>query len=276
MNLIEAMQREFSASKDVYYHFVLPLSCALYVAAILSSFDLTDGLFVLLAIGTLAAQVALFVLRLKAEGHYGNGEQIRRLVMMQDGMGVAPTPLDIAGIQERLSGRLNKEAPHTKPYYASEKEPGDARLLETIEESGFFTAGLARRAWKYFAGAAAVGILISLVIIMSLLLFPHEQTVVRVGATFIVASMAFWAAGDFALIGYRFFVLHREVSDIINHCERALQSKSAAQMHSEAVSEFSRYNVALAQVAPIPNLLYRKCRDALNSAWETRKKLSMT
>lgn len=276
MNLIEAMQREFSASKSIYYHYVFPLSCALYIAPILSSFDLEDGLFVTLAIATLIAQVALFILRLNAEGHYGNGERIRRLVMMQDGMGVVPTPLDLAGIQERISGLLNKEAPHTKPYYASEKQPGDARLLETIEESGFFTAGLARRAWKYFAGIAAIGILISLVIMMSLLLFPHGQTVVRVGATFIVASMAFWAAGDFALISYRFFVLHRDVSEIINHCERAQRSGNVAQMHSEAVNEFSRYNVALAQAAPIPNWLYRRCRDTLNSAWETRKKLALS
>lgn len=272
MNLIEAMQREFSASKHLYSHFVFPLGGALYVAALLASLDLSDGLFVVLAIITLSIQVAVFVLRILADQHYGNGEQIRRLVMMEDGLGVAPTSLDIASIQERISGRLNKEAPHTTPYYASQREKGDARLLETIEESGFFTSGLARRAWKCFAGIAALGVFISISVIALLFLLPHSTTTIRIGATFIVASMTFWAAGDFALIAYRFFNLCREVSEIISHCDRTLSANNTTQLHSEATSEFSRYNVALAQAAtPIPNWLYRRYRDTLNDAWASRK-----
>jgi hypothetical protein len=272
MNLIEAMQREFSASKQLYSRFVFPLGGALYLVALLSSLDLSDGLFVALAIATFGIQIAVFVLRILADQHYGNGEQIRRLVMMEDGLGVAPTSLDIASIQERISGRLNKEAPHTTPYYASQREKGDARLLETIEESGFFTSGLARRSWKFFAGIAALGVLISLLIIALFFLAPYPTTFARVGATFILASMTFWAAGDFALIAYRFFNLHREVSEIIGHCDRALSANNQTQMHSEAICEFSRYNVALAQAAaPIPNWLYRRYRDMLNGAWASRK-----
>jgi hypothetical protein len=84
--------------------------------------------------------------------------------------------------------------------------------------------------------------------------------------------MTFWAAGDFALIAYRFFNLHRDVLEIIRHCNRALSANNPKDMHSEAISEFSGYNVALAQAAtPIPNWLYRRYRDRLNSAWTSRK-----
>lgn len=266
------MQREFSASKHLYSRFVFPLSGALYFAALLSSFNLNDGLFITLAIITFGIQIAVFILRILADQHYGNGEQIRRLVMMEDGLGVAPTSLDIATIQERISHLLNKEAPHTTPYYASELDKGDARLLETIEESGFFTSGLARRAWKFFAGVAVLGILISALVIALFFFVDHSTTVARVGATFVLASMTFWAAGDFALIAYRFFNLHRDVLEIIRHCNRALSANNPKDMHSEAISEFSGYNVALAQAAtPIPNWLYRRYRDRLNSAWTSRK-----
>ena len=145
MNLIQAMQTEYSRCKHLLYRWAFPINVALFAAAIISCFQLPGWATNILALAGVVAQVTLFFLRVLAADHQGRGEEIRRMAMLQDGLGMQPSPVSLARLHEIIGDFNHREPAFLQPYYASKQLAGSRRLLEITEECAFFTGGNARR-----------------------------------------------------------------------------------------------------------------------------------
>lgn len=270
MNLIDAMRAHYSQSKRLLYWQALPISLGIYAAALLASLPLPNRLTGLLAVATMAAQIAVFILRLVALNSLDVAEGIRRMGMLQDGMGIPPSPVQLAKLQERTAKVTTEEVTLIAPYYDSQEPPGPRRLLDITAESAFFSRSLARRVWKQFGLIAGVGMLVPVLTILIAVLGGTPQTVLEVVARAVVASMAFWAAGDIAMMALQFFQLSQDSDRVLHQCEVAL-SRPWDDTGSEALATFTEYNCAVAKAPPIPFRAYRVWGDALNDAWKQRR-----
>ena len=272
MNLIQAMQTEYSRCKRLLYCCAFPISIALFAAAVIGCFPVAGWVTNTLAITVVVAQVALFVLRTLAAQHQGRAEEIRRMAMLQDGLGMQSSAVNLARLHEIIGDFNHREPAFLQPYYASKVAPGPHRLLEITEECAFFTGGNARRFWKIIAGAAAVGLLSAIIAFVAAVLSGASDTVLETAAKIILASMAFWAAGDFATIAVSFKSLATSSESVLRGCEQALAAANGDEAAQQsALALFAEYNCALAQSPPIPAWIYRQYQDRMNTAWRVRQ-----
>src|ERR1700722_10233741 len=113
------MRVHYARSKFLLYKLALPIGVGVYAVALMSALPLWPWLAAVLAIVALAAQIAVFVIRVFALEAYDVAEGVRRTAMLQDSLGIAPSPLQLARLQERTAGAPAAAPPLLAPYYAS-------------------------------------------------------------------------------------------------------------------------------------------------------------
>jgi hypothetical protein len=273
MNLIEAMRTEYGKSK-FWWGWSLVLGLALYPLAVLSVFY-SDGL-VAKSFGIIAflMQLLLFTFRVCMGRHLSLGEQIRRLAMLKDGLGIEPSKYQLAKLQERMGKPKSSQPAYIGPYYDSTLPVGPKRLLEITAESSFFTHALARTSACIFMVISALGISIVFIGLIIVIQAGLSQTMLEAVAKTAVISMAFWATGDFALTALRFSSLARTAEKVFDLCGRLLAQETDSR--DEAHIAATEYNCAVTQAPPIPGPIYRWRQDRLNEAWRRHRTLEVT
>jgi hypothetical protein len=216
------------------------------------------------------AQIAVFVIRVIALDCNDVAEGVRRTAMLQDGLGVEPSPVQLAKLQERTAMVTTPDKVLLTPYYGSAEPVGPRRLLDITAECAFFTGSLARRVWKAFAVIALLGLLGPVMAVLAVAMVGASQTVLEVTAKIVVASMAFWAVGDVALMAIQFFQLARDADRVLDRGEGALTGPGN-NIDSEALTAFDEYNCAVAKSPPIPSHAYHRWGNTLNDAWKQRQ-----
>lgn len=275
MNLIAAMQTELSRCKRLLYRWVLPLNAVVFGAAVVTCFSLPERLSGLMALGVLVIQVITFVLRELASECQARGEEVRRMAMLQAGLGLQPSSVGIARLRETIGELKHEEPAFLQPYYESSEPEGPRRLLGITSECAFFTAGNARRMWKV-VGALAVGGLLVTVVAFTAAVFVAPATVALTAAKLVVASMAFWSTGDFAAMALSFKGLREKADAVLSGCEQSLTSaQSTEALERSALILFSEYNCAMAKAPPIAGWIYERYRDLMNEAWRERHRPSI-
>lgn len=266
MNLIDAMRTEYGVGKS-WLERVLLISFVLYGISIISVlFVLGESAKWLLG-GSLLLQVVLFGFRYLSGQHFSSGENIRRIAMLQDGLGLSPSDVEIARIREKIGGKKTAEPDYLGPYYDSKSPTGPKRLVEIVEESAFFTSALSRRAAWAFSVVALVGLLVGVVCLIVIEHGSDNNSAIK----FAVITMAFWATGDIASMACRFFGLSKTTERILDRCNMAL--KHNADDRDDAFKLFTEYNCAVVQAPPIPSVIYECQRNNLNEAWRNRKNI---
>ncbi len=273
MNLIEAMRTEYGKSK-FWWGCSLVFGLALYPLAVLSVFY-SDGL-VAKSFGILALllQLLLFTFRVCMGRHLSLGEQIRRLAMLKDGLGIEPSKYQLAKLQERMGKTKSSEPAYLGPYYDSTLPVGPKRLLEITAESAFFTHALARTSACIFTVISALGISIVFIGLIIIIQTGLSQTMLDAVAKTAVISMAFWVTGDFAFTALRFCSLALTAEKVFDQCGRLLSQDTDSR--DDAYITVSEYNCAVNQAPPIPGFVYWWRRDSLNEAWRRHRSLEVS
>jgi hypothetical protein len=270
MDLIQAMQTEYSRCKRWLYLWALPITIGLFVAAVIGSFPIAEWATSVLAIGVFVGQVLIFFLRYSAGDHQSRAEEIRRMAMMQDGLGIHPSPFTLARLQDRIGDLTHSEHPFLGPYYGSKEPPGPRRLLDITAECAFFTGGNARRMWNILFALAAGGLLVVLSALFTTLLFAGSTAAMQIAGKTALIVIAAWAFGDFASMACAFKELSESADRVLDGCEQALQGATAGDAaSSSALALFSEYNCAVVKAPPIPGWIYRRYQDRMNTAWRT-------
>jgi prepilin signal peptidase PulO-like enzyme (type II secretory pathway) len=269
MNLLEPMRSQYSRSKHLWYRRAVPLGIGVYVAAIIAAFPWPSWVAGILAVGAVFAQITAFTLRHVAASCYFEAESIRRKVMLHEWIGLQPSPAQLARLEERSATIRTVEATLDRSYYDSEEPVGPRRLLDIIAQAAFFTSSLARRTWRQFALFAILGFAAPLILVLFASILHASESAVEVAARVVIASMAFWVAGEIAAMAVQFFQLALNTERLLDESERLLRQTDPGM--TDALLVYTEYNCAVVKAPPIPFRVYAAARDKLNRAWEQRK-----
>jgi hypothetical protein len=219
-------------------------------------------------------QLLLFTFRVFMGRHLSLGEQIRRLAMLKDGLGIEPSKFQLAKLQERMGKTKSSEPAYIGSYYESALPVGPKRLLEITAESAFFTSALARTSACIFMVISAVGISIVFIGLIIIIQTGLSQTMLEAVAKTAVISMAFWATGDLALTAFRFYSLAHVSEKVFDQCGRLLSQDTDSR--DDAHITVAEYNCAVNQAPPIPGVVYWWRQDSLNDAWRRHRSQEVT
>ncbi|MEK6776177.1 MAG: hypothetical protein AABY87_04750 [bacterium] len=273
MNLIDAMRTEYGRSKR-FWHWSLGFSLLLYLLAALSVFYSAGWGVKTIGVIAFIIQILLFFSRALTGRHFSLGEQIRRLAMLNDGLGKSPSELQLAKLKEKIGVIETDEPAYVGPYYESKLPVGPKRLLEIVAESAFFTSGLARTSVYVFGVISIVGVLLVFTGLIFVLKTELSQSNLDAAAKIAVISMAFWATGDLASTALRFNSLANASEKILDQCGYFLTQ--AGDCRDEAHATAAEYNCAVIQTPPIPAFIYKWRQNILNEAWRNRKAKAST
>ena len=248
MNLIHAMQSEYSRTKRLLYCWAFPISLALFVAAVVGALPIPDCAVNIIAITVFLAQIGLFALRQFADHFQDHAEGIRRLAMLQDGLGVQPSPVTMARLYASVGELHNGEPSFLGSYYESSLPAGPRRLIEMTAECAFFTGENARWLWRRMAWIAGIGLVVAVAAFLGAVLFMDSPAAPKLVARIIIPAMAFCAAGDLASMAFLFRSMAESCSQVLLDSDHALQQPSDPQADEHAaLALFSEYNCAVGE-----------------------------
>jgi putative Mn2+ efflux pump MntP len=268
MDLIELMRNEFARSKNTL-RWVFYLGTAMYLLT-LADVLITSTIFsIIAAAAVVLGQVGITVLRVVSGEHYGSGERIRRLAMLNDSLGITPSKLDMARIYGQASGKAPKEHPYVGPYYESTLPTGSKRLVETLVESSFFTAHLARKTSVLFLAISAIGIAIVILSLVITLQLNLSQQISALAAQVITSTILFWLSIDIANMAWKYFKLSQIAEKVSDHGSHLLEQPTDPSK-SSALILLNEYNCEVIQAPPIPSFMYKRYQGRLNQAWRNK------
>ncbi|MBI4428209.1 MAG: hypothetical protein HY562_03735 [Ignavibacteriales bacterium] len=265
-DLIQLMRQQFASSKRWLRYSIL---CNLGVVLIsfLSSVDPIEQKSAIVPILLLFAQMIAFGLREKSMHDFSLAERIRRLSLLQDGLKIRLSNLQLKRIASR-GNKSTEEPPYIGTYYASRLPQGPERLLEILSESCFYTEHIAGRAFKILTSLALGSCVAVIFLILSLVNLDADAVVLKTFTMVTVPFLSFWATGDLTYMALRFRELRKECSLILDKCEEL--DKAKRHDLTEILLLVDDYNCSLASSLPLPTRFYEADKADLNELWSAR------
>lgn len=240
------------------------LLVALAVAGILKDFG--NSAFVVVA--AFVGSLLVLLLREVGGAYYGAGERLRKLYLLQQGIGLEPESNDVLEALGEASSPCTSEPESIGSYYSSDLQKGYERLLENVRESAFWTRGQAKMAMYVHYFVFGLGILSSLVLA---LLFLPQPTIASVPATVNYSKLfstllLFFVSGSTLGTARAFQSLSTAATNVMRLAVSLLKTSPVDPIGLYRV--LSTYDAALAKSPPLPGYTYRFLQKKLNASWE--------
>lgn len=266
--LIEAMRSEFAKSKNWYRKSIIISLSMLVISAVLISWS-SGFLAILLGMCLFIFPILLFIFREFSLGHQVHAENIRRFLILADGLGYKPSDIELAQLKIDLGNIDRSEPLFDKRYYDSKVEVGPRRLLDILTESVFFTYNLSKRTvwisgWMIFIGTIAL-----FIILYQLINLRVDQELGVVVAKWAALVMSFLVSGDFAYLCRRYYCLSMATKEILIKSDALFKKETIST--EEVMKATDDYNCAVVQSLPIPSIIYKNMVESLNEAWRKRR-----
>jgi hypothetical protein len=271
MNLVAAMRCEYQRSARLLWIGVV-VKVAIYlttIATAASSNGLAATLFLILAC---VGQAFLFVSRVSMRGCLVLGERLRRLAMLQDGVGREPTPFEKAILPERVWKAAAGTVPN--PYYSSQLPKGPKRLVDLTAECSFFTGRIAATSWM---ALLVVSIGASCLLLLSLVLVAvlgTPQSRLEVIAKCLLIGITFWMTEDLIHMALGYRELSNSCERILQECFRLLSEESPSL--EDAYVALHEYDAAVAGGPPLLSGTYRRRNAELSNIWTEMRRSVIT
>lgn len=208
-------------------------------------------------------QTALFILRFSGQRRLEVAERLRRLAMLQDGMGRDVAPIEAATLAERVWDTPACAIPH--PYYTSQLTKGPTRLVDITSECAFFSASVSNAAGRIFqvVSVGAAGLLVtSLILIVEL---GVGQSKLEIAGKAVLLGVTFWMTEDFVDMAFRYKAVGSACERILQECRRLLDRGNLSP--EDAYILLHDYDSALAGAPPLPNRIYHHRAQRLAEIW---------
>jgi hypothetical protein len=267
VDLIEIMRNQFAVSKQ-WLRYSIWCNVIVISLAIIDSSNVLGMKYSIISVATLVLQMAAFILRQISSHNFSFAEEVRRLALFQDGLGIKIQELHIKRIVARVREPKIKEPSYIGTYYESLLEPGPERLLKIISESCFYTLHIAKHAFKIIASVAIscfVGLVVLLLIFISITI---NYSTLTIFTRLSVAFLAFWATGDVVIMAVKFWNLQKKCSSILDKCEELEEIKNYGL--TEIMILIDEYNCVLSASIPLPSKYYEAKKAKLNECWSGR------
>jgi len=220
-----------------------------------------------LTIGNLIISLLWIWFSMQAKNSHSIAERARRAVVFSNGLGVRLSGKTYTDLQMLFNVHEREGAKYEdEKYFKTEKEYGNKKLAEIVEESSFWSKHLfkmsAKRYWLYFAVTLTVSTL-------GLLLLP----LLNVGSLDILISQVFCLILIWLITGNIFSsaMSFTNAANAADDIEGRLD-KMASNMESDqdVLLIVSDYNALVESSPTIPSDLYEKNQERLNALWEER------
>lgn len=268
MNLIDAMRSEFGKNKK-WHNQALALNAVLVILSILLIFKIKGPWAVILSGCVLIMPILVFVFKEKSLSHQENAENIRRSLMIWDGLEIKPSHLELAQVKAGL-GILDKSEPaFIGPYYDSVLSKGAHRLADIITESAFFTKNLSGSLATILLIISATIFVLSFFTLYLLIFSNLSREIDELIAKSIAVLMIYFVSGDTASLWRRYSCLFSSCGQIERKSDALRRSERITV--EEVMKVMDDYNCAVIQTPPIPGIIYELNKNRLNEAWKNEK-----
>lgn len=256
------MRGQYSRSEKLLWISII-LKAILYGITLFTSiWNNATAAAALLAVACLG-QFSLFVLRILEDDYLRMAERLRRLAMLQDGIGRPVPAVEAAVIAAHLC--LTSEQQIPQPYYSSHEPKGPRRLVDNVAECAFFTGNISQFAWRLFAALSMGATAILVTSLLLLIIFAVNGSLIALVAKTVLVGITFWMTEDVIQIarGYR---------NVASTCDRILHTCSQLLDQSDISPEdafftLSEYDTAVSNAPPLPSRLYRSRAARLSEIW---------
>lgn len=268
MEYLKLMSCEYDRARNWWYGNLI-LKTIILLITIVAIFSTKGDASLIIGIISILIPISAWYSEYRTSQHYGKAENMRRLLLLIDGLNIKPPEHELAQIEFDV-GRIESRDPlYTPPYYYSALEAGSNRLADIISESSFFTKNLARNSSNFFGTLALIGL-----VAMFLLLYISFQmnfvSEIRGLISKVIAIMLiFFVTGDLSRLFFKFRKLSEVSEKVSNRCDKLRDDRNADRY--DIFAAMDDYNCALIQAPPIPEFIYKKNRDALNDAWRRHR-----
>lgn len=267
MDFVQAMRSEYQRSETLMWS-SLSVKLVLFVLAVVGSFWTASWAQKIVITVAGIGQVAMFALRHSSNIHLRIGDRIRRLLMLQDGLGTDIPLLQTAMLQD-LVGDVHP-ADVGSPYYSSKLPKGPQRLVEITAESAFYSGSIARRATFILGTVCIVAVSVLIFSFLVVVQAGVSQSRLEIVSRIMILGVTFWATDELVSMALRYRSLHHSCEAVLERCSGLLSRMNISA--DEAHAALGEYTSAIAQAPPLPRAIYRRIKDRLSKAWELETK----
>jgi len=268
------MHREYSAAKHFWMAYLL-MQLGSLLLSLYSIFCAAGIKLIISGAASIFLPIAAFFIKQSADCHYGFGERLRKLVLLHDGLGRAPSQVEILEAQADAISLLYLDSSPVEAYYSSPLPPGPQRLAHIVEESAYYTWTLALRASRICSGLVVVGFCAAFTLLWfavqanrlpgtyataSLWLSNGEQ-VARVASTIFI----FFLIGTFETLSKSFRSLSEAAQATFRKCDTLRRQSTLTDL--DVFLAITPYDCALAKAPPIPGVVHWFLKKRLHAAW---------
>lgn len=268
-DITPAMNEEFQSSKR--FRLSMLLVQAGIVAVTLLSLD-RNGIWTRYSgVAALVATGISFWLKYLSQKHFTKGEGFRRKLFFTKSQDRTLPPHLEALIATDYSSSSKAPLLREDEYYDSNAPKGYARMLANLQESAFYTRKLAKSSKLVFGSLTILGAVVAVLYLLYIASVPEvaSTTLLKRAADITTKLLAFFVLGQYSELWYAFYVLENAAEETYRSTSELIDSKASVD---ESVLELvSEYDCALASSSPIPTLIWKCHKTALERGWDVIK-----
>lgn len=266
--LNEIMRSEFVLAKRWFGAATVAQWLIAIVAVYAISTNKSNATFVV-TVAFLGPLLALVFLEL-GKHFYSKGERIRRLYMLQEGLGFEPSDTDMLDILSQEASPQESEPRPIGTYYAP-VGVGASRLLHQLQESSFWTKALARRTMQIHYVIATVGI-VATCMIAFFVIRADSQAIATSPVDYsklFATLLLFFVAGSTMASARSYHALAQTAGHVTEQASVLRKSPDVTWIAIYRV--LSAYDTALAKAPPLPSYVYKTMQEKLQAAWDATR-----
>ena len=217
-------------------------------------------------------QASLFWVRYYSHSHIGLAERLRRLAMLQDGVGREVSALETAVLEEKIWS--TPPSPTNDPYYSSALPRGPKRLVDVTAECAFYSGSISNAAWRTFLAVSIAASSVLLLTLVLLTIVGAAQSKLDTVAKGVLIGITFWMTEDFFEMALKYRSLGLSCEHVLQECSRLLEQEQPSLQ--EAYVVFQEYDSAFANMPPLPKWIYGTRNQRLGEIWRQSHPRSTT
>lgn len=264
MDLIDCMSGRYATAKS-YWRVIFLTQGVVLGISLAQAFDPSQRLLLIAGTLSMAGPVCVYFLKNAAATYYGQGEHLRRLLVLSEGLGQtvseSETKLILLDAPEIV---MNLEPRSRGKYFDTNLPVGPKRVARIIQESAFYTQKLAEVAGNIYFLLVALGMAVAVWVLWAALSLGHPTGPDQIAKAF-SSVIVFFAAGMFVGLYSSFSSLSIAARRTYEKASQLVAVESVEL--SDALLLMADYDCSLAKAPPIPGFAHWLMRDRISNAW---------
>lgn len=224
----------------------------------------------------LLIEIVAWWLRYRGEYYHRLSRELIRWARLEDAFGKQGDSLYITDLLYQFGKKLDQRATQLDKlfsngggYYTSDQSKGEARFVENLQESAFFSKHLySIAAHRTFGLVGLVSLFFIIIFLIAPLILPHERIILIPKLALIL--LAFVISDELGSA-----IAWKTAADCSNEVDQHLEKVKQSKLSQEVLlTALGNYATATAAAPPIPKHIYESERERLGNLWNDRKKVS--